>query len=171
MARSRAPRSRCGASAAAIRGMPAASTRFPEIFRMMMDTQRIIALIVFSLSALLLWESWQKHNAALPQATKPATTIPSLPAPPAPAPSNGTVAPSATSAPNAPPVGTAAAPAAAPVRVLTDLLDVEIDPVGGDIHRVTLRKVYSAKERDKPLTLMEPDPQHYFITQTGLLGE
>jgi len=25
---------------------------------MMMDTQRLIALIVFSLSALLLWEAW-----------------------------------------------------------------------------------------------------------------
>ena len=29
----------------------------------MMDTQRLIALVVFSFSALLLWDAWQKHNA------------------------------------------------------------------------------------------------------------
>ena len=29
----------------------------------MMDTQRLIAFIVFSFSALLLWDAWQKHNA------------------------------------------------------------------------------------------------------------
>jgi YidC/Oxa1 family membrane protein insertase len=37
----------------------AASTRFPEGFLPMMDTQRLIALIVFSFSALMLWEAWQ----------------------------------------------------------------------------------------------------------------
>jgi len=139
---------------------------------MMMDTQRIIALIVFSLSALLLWESWQKHEAALTQAARPATTVPSLPTPPGTASApRGAAAPPGTAASSAPPVGAAPAASAPPIHVLTDLLDVEIDPVGGDIHRVTLRQVYSAKERDKPLTLMEPDPQHYFVTQSGLLGE
>ena len=29
----------------------------------MMDTQRLIAFIVFSFSAILLWDAWQKHNA------------------------------------------------------------------------------------------------------------
>jgi len=55
--------------------------------------------------------------------------------------------------------------------VRTDLLDAEIDPVGGDIRRLTLRQVYSAQDRAKPLTLLEPDAQHYFVTQSGLLGE
>ena len=32
----------------------------------MMDTQRLIAFIVFSFSALLLWDAWQKHNAPKP---------------------------------------------------------------------------------------------------------
>ena len=32
----------------------------------MMDTQRLIAFVVFSFSALMLWEAWQKHNAPKP---------------------------------------------------------------------------------------------------------
>ena len=54
---------RCAASRAATRGITAASTPFPESHRIMMDTQRLIALVVFSLSALMLWEAWQKHTA------------------------------------------------------------------------------------------------------------
>jgi YidC/Oxa1 family membrane protein insertase len=45
----------------------------------MMDTQRLIALIVFSFSTLLLWEAWQKHNA--PKTVAATTTAPSVSAP------------------------------------------------------------------------------------------
>jgi YidC/Oxa1 family membrane protein insertase len=138
----------------------------------MMDTQRLIALVVFSFSALLLWEAWQKHNA--PKVAHPAaTTIPATPSHGAgtattPA-ANATAAPT----PGAPqmPAATPTVPTGEPVIVHTDLFDVAISPVGGDVQRITLQKVHSALDRTKPLTLMEPDPQHYFVTQTGLLGE
>src|SRR6185503_18668974 len=92
--------------------------------------------------------------------------LPSVPGTAAPA------APAGTGAALAPPTGAAAPTAPAePVRVATDLFDVEIDPMGGDIRRLTLRKVFSAEDRTRPLTLMEPDPQHYFVTQSGLLGD
>jgi YidC/Oxa1 family membrane protein insertase len=55
--------------------------------------------------------------------------------------------------------------------VKTDLFDVELNTLGGDIRRLTMRQVYSAKDRKQPLTLMEADPKHYFVTQSGLLGE
>ena len=55
--------------------------------------------------------------------------------------------------------------------VKTDLFDVELNTLGGDIRRVTMKKVYSALDRTQPLTLMEPDPKHYYVTQSGLLGE
>jgi YidC/Oxa1 family membrane protein insertase len=137
---------------------------------MMMDTQRLIALIVFSLSALLLWEAWQKHNAPPPQLAKQSSVaMPTLPTPSTPSALPGTAARSGTA--GAPPVGNVAAASGTPVHVRTDLLDAEIDPVGGDIRRLTLRQVYSAQDRSKPLTLLEPDAQHYFVTQSGLLGE
>jgi YidC/Oxa1 family membrane protein insertase len=139
----------------------------------MMDIQRLVALIVFSFSALLLWEAWQKHNAP-PPLPNVAATSPSSPSnvPVPNAPSATPAAPGAGSAASpTPPTGAAAPVSAPPVRVTTDLFDVEIDAVGGDIRRLTLRKVGSAQDRTKPLTLMEPDPQHYFVTQSGLLGE
>jgi YidC/Oxa1 family membrane protein insertase len=141
----------------------------------MMDIQRVIAFIVFSISALLLWEAWQKHNAP-PQVPVTAATSSSSPSsvPLPSAPTTGAApapAPAGTAASPAPPTGAATASSVPPVHVLTDLFDVEIDPVGGGIRRLTLRKVFSAQDRTKPLTLMEPDPQHFFITQSGLLGE
>jgi YidC/Oxa1 family membrane protein insertase len=140
----------------------------------MMDIQRLIALIVFSVSALFLWEAWQKYNAPpVPPAvvTSTPSSSASIPVPGAPnAATPGAPVPGTAAAPT-PPTGAPAAPAGEAIRVTTDLFDVEINPVGGDIRRLTLRKVYSAKDRAATLTLMEPDPQHYFGTQSGLLGE
>jgi YidC/Oxa1 family membrane protein insertase len=75
-------------------------------------------------------------------------------------------------APGAPPVPRArgAAPRGEPSRQ-TDLFDVELNTLGGDIRRVTLPRCISALDRTKPLTLLEPDRKHYFVTQSGLLGE
>src|SRR6266851_2350953 len=136
----------------------------------MMDTQRLIALIIFSLSALFLWEAWQKHSAPKVQPSS-TSSIPARPADrsaataPAPSAAGGAQAPA-----GAPPVG-ATQSAGEPVTVSTDLFDVEIDPAGGDIRRVTMKQQRSALDRSRPLTLMEPDPKHFFVTQTGLLGE
>ena len=136
----------------------------------MMDTQRLIALIVFSFSGLLLWEAWQKHEAP-PAVTSPAamhapasTSVPGSP-------TATTATPQPSSASPIPASGAPVAAAGAPVKVSTDLFDIDINTTGGDIRRLTLRKVYSAQDRTKPLTLMEPDPEHYFGTQSGLLGD
>ncbi|MBC8024118.1 MAG: membrane protein insertase YidC [Burkholderiales bacterium] len=139
-----------------------------------MDTQRLIALVVFSFSALLLWEAWQKHNApkelAVPASSVPAASVPKPAATPAPASVPTMAGAPATSAPV--PVGTAPAVVAGdPIRVQTDLFDAEINPQGGDIRRLTLKQVHSALDRTQPLTLMEPNPKHYFVTQSGLIGE
>ncbi len=144
-----------------------------------MDTQRVIALIVFSLSALLLWEAWQKHNAPAPvphaamtAGTSAPSTVPNVPGTSGvPATTGAPVSAPGAAASPAPPVAQSAAPAMPPIRVTTDLLDVEIDPVGGDIRRLTLRQVHASQDRTKPLTLLEPDPQHFFVTESGLLGD
>jgi YidC/Oxa1 family membrane protein insertase len=132
----------------------------------MMDTQRLIALIVFSFTSLLLWDAWQKHNAPKIPAPTATTASPSS----VPTPSTPLAAPGTPPPPTVP----SAAPTTAtgePVTVKTDLFDVELNTLGGDIRRVTMRQVYSAKDRKQPLTLMEADPKHYFVTQSGLLGE
>src|SRR5258708_6713747 len=163
--------SRCGAFPNATRGTAAASTRYPEITPPMMDTQRLVALIIFSVSALFLWEAWQKHNA--PKIVTTTSTVPALPgnAAPAAVPAPMAGAPGAGIAAPSPPSAAPAATMGEPITVTTDLLDIELNSLGGDIRRVTMRKVYSALDRTLPLTLMEPEANHYYVTQSGLLGE
>ena len=133
-----------------------------------METQRLIALVVFSFSALLLWDAWQKHNAPK-QVAPSASTAPAVPGAPA------TSAPPSLpgAAPGAPAVPQAQAQLAGgePIVVKTDLFDVELSTLGGDVRRVTMKQVHSALDRTQPLTLLEPDPKHFFVTQTGLLGD
>ncbi len=137
----------------------------------MMDTQRLIAFVVFSFSALMLWDAWQKHNApkvpAPTSASAPAAA--GVPRPSSPlTPGTPTTAPVAT--PGVP-AAAAPAPAGTPVTVKTDLFEVDLNTAGGDIRRVTFLQVFSAIDRSKPLTLMEPNPKHYFVTQSGLVAE
>jgi YidC/Oxa1 family membrane protein insertase len=137
----------------------------------MMDTQRLIAFVVFSFSALLLWDAWQKHNAPKPL---PAPTTANAPI----GVPNPTAVASAPATPGAPAAQAPAAPTASPVvtggepiRVVTDLFDVELSTLGGDIRSLTLRQVHSAQDRSLPLVLMEPSSKHYYVTQSGLLGD
>ncbi len=142
----------------------------------MIDTQRLIALVVFSMSSLMLWDAWQKHNAPKPLAAPVSASAPAGVPKPTTALTPPSTTPSATppSAPaTVPAAPTGAAPAAGgeAVSVKTDLFDIELNTLGGDIRRVTMLQVYSATNRSQPLTLMEPNSKHYFITQSGLLGE
>jgi YidC/Oxa1 family membrane protein insertase len=131
----------------------------------MMDTQRLIALIVFSFTSLLLWDAWQKHNAPKVPAPTVATAAPSS------VPTLSTPLATPGAAPTAPPSTAPTSLTGEPVSVKTDLFDIELNTLGGDIRRVTMKQVFSARDRSKQLTLMEPDSKHYFVTQSGLLGE
>jgi YidC/Oxa1 family membrane protein insertase len=132
-----------------------------------MDIQRLIALIVFSFSAMLLWDAWQKHNA--PKQPPVTSSVPAAASVPK---STAALEPPKTAgAPAAQPPAASPAVTGEPILVHTDMMDVELGSIGGDIRRVTLRRVFSAKDRNKPLTLLEPNPQNFFVTQTGLLGE
>jgi YidC/Oxa1 family membrane protein insertase len=140
----------------------------------MMDIQRLIAFVVFTFSALLLWDAWQKHSA--PKGAPPQAATAGVPAPTAsPAGTAPTPSPAVQPKAGAPtPPAPAGAPVEAtgqPVIIKTDLFEAELNTAGGDIRRVTLFKVFSALDRNKPLTLLAPDSKQYFVTQSGLLGD
>jgi YidC/Oxa1 family membrane protein insertase len=135
----------------------------------MMDIQRLIALVVFSFSAMLLWDAWQKHNAPKVPTVAAAPAANSVPKSTAALDAPGSTPATPATTVEKPPV--TAASRGEPIVVHTDMMDVELSTAGGDIQRVTFRRVFSAREKDKPLTLLEPDPKHFFITQSGLLGD
>ncbi len=116
-----------------------------------MDTQRLILFVIFSMSALFLWEAWQKEQrppvpptvAASAQpgtAQRAAGDIPAAPA--AKSPGDPGVAPA--------PAAGAAAPAGQLITVNTDLFRAEIDTRGGVIALIALDKHRDAQDPSKP---------------------
>ena len=147
-----------------------------------MDTQRLIALIVFTFSGLMLWEAWNKHNRppVPPQAVaqtqsvnplqgstadKSATGVPGLSAVP-----SATIPAAAAGAATVP--ATAAAQGTSKsVLVKTDLFTVDMDTRGGDLRTVTLLKHAAHADAKRAFTLMQDKAGSYFVTQSGLLGQ
>jgi len=136
-----------------------------------MDTQRLILFVVFSFSALLLWEAWQKQHAPPPL---PAATTASRPATPADLPPS----PAATTVPSALPGAPAGAaadkePAAAgrTITITTDLYRAEIDTTGGTLSQIALLKHRDPADPAKPYLALLKTPERTFVAQSGLLGE
>src|SRR5450631_325861 len=129
-----------------------------------MDTQRLILFVIFSFSALFLWEAWQRdHRPPVPQTTT------ALPAPKA-----GIDAPSpgGTAAPAVPGAATAAAvPAGEKVVVKTDLYVANIDTAGGVLTQLSLSAHRDTHDESKPYVLLQQNAERTFIAQSGLLGE
>lgn len=157
-----------------------------------MDIQRTILWIIFGMSLLFLYDSWQRHQgrpsmfgAPPPQtaAAPGATTTP-------PAAKDASI-PSAAqpgAQPTAAPPAGAAVPAAAPerVRIETDLVRADIDPNGAVLARVELRRQKVApdwtaaglvslvtgkrQDREANVVLLDVSANRVYTAQTGLVG-
>src|SRR5688500_2518373 len=129
-----------------------------------MDTQRLILLVIFGFSLLMLWEAWEKHNRPKPPAT-PAVQE-AVPTPSSPAASTS----AASAKPASPAVPAAAAPAKGEtVRVQTDLVRAEIDTLGGTLKRLELLRHKDSADPTRSFVLFGPD--HRYEAQSGITGE
>jgi YidC/Oxa1 family membrane protein insertase len=142
------------ASAAAVRGIPAATTPCPD-----MDTQRLILLFIFGFSILMLWEAWEREQRPkpAPSATvaQPAAPVPSKPAP------------AASTQPDA---GPSSAPAGGEtIRVTTDLVIAEIDTLGGTLKQLELLHHKDSTDPERNFVLL--GPAHRYEAQSGITGE
>lgn len=57
------------------------------------------------------------------------------------------------------------------IRVKTDVLDLLIDPMGGDITYLNLPAYPESKEDKSPYLLLDDSAKRYYIAQSGLTGE
>jgi YidC/Oxa1 family membrane protein insertase len=132
-----------------------------------MDNQRLIFFIIFSFSILLLWDSWQKeqYSTKQPEQAQAKLAEPAIPTP-------------------QPAVGLKDAPAVVPesgglnglksgsrIKVETDVIQAEIDTLGGDIRSLALLKHREVEDKSKPFVLFEDQGQRTYIAQSGLIGE
>jgi YidC/Oxa1 family membrane protein insertase len=137
-----------------------------------MDTQRLILWLIFSFSALMLWQAWdhERNPPAVPKASAPAsrpgesTPLPAATSGPTPA------VPSAAGASGAPPVAPAAAAGPA-LEVRTDLFVASVDTLGGAITGVALEKHRDVQDSAKPYLALQRNAERTFIAQAGLIGE
>jgi len=125
-----------------------------------MDTQRLILFIVFSFSILMLWDAWQKEQHPVPagqiaheKVGAAQTLTPTVRA--VDAPTKDSVGPLLTGE---------------RVKVQTDLIYAEIDTLGGDVRRLELLKHHDTQDKSKNLVLLEDDPKHLYVAQSGLIG-
>ena len=131
-----------------------------------MDNQRLFLFVALSFVALMLWEAWQRdYNAPPPAvATTEQTAAPAPAAPPADLPA---ATPATEAAVAEPPAETAARTAR--VRVVTDVLDLDIDTRGGDLVRADLLAYPQESTRpDVPVRLLNDAASDFFIIQSGL---
>jgi YidC/Oxa1 family membrane protein insertase len=132
-----------------------------------MDTQRLILFLIFSFSALFLWEAWQKeqHPAPAPTAVTAKAGAPATgDVPPTPG------AAALPAAPGAPPTAAAAASAGQTIQVRTDLYTADIDTAGGVISQVALDKHRDALDTTKPYYVLLRNAERTALAESGLLG-
>lgn len=133
-----------------------------------MDTQRLIAFVVFSFSLLLLWEAWQDYNRPkpLPTAARTAPTAQNGDATQheLPKPGDGLKATTSVPAPSRLSQGARAV-------VRTDVIDAVIDSHGGDIRSLILTAYRDNVDRNKPFQLFEEKAGRNYIAQSGFIGQ
>ncbi len=153
-----------------------------------MQTQRMILWIVFSMSLLFLWDSWQRHqgHASLfggpppaeqgvhegPGGRSPATlgTGSDAAIPPATSAAPGTAA--TGTAPPAAPTSGAAVTSDQTIRLANDVLTLDIDLMGGQVRRAELLGHREENgEQEQNLVLLQYAPGRVYLAQSGLIGD
>ncbi|MBL8303998.1 MAG: membrane protein insertase YidC [Ideonella sp.] len=142
----------------------------------MTDMRRTLLWVVFSMSLVLIWDAWNKHNghpslfSPAPVATKPAPSAApasaSLPSPASVPVASAT--PGAT--PAAVPAPAAAAVASEQVTVQTDVVKAVFDSRGGDLVYLELLKQVDQNDRSRNVVLFDQSPQRLYKAQTGLIA-
>ncbi|MEZ8106370.1 membrane protein insertase YidC [Vibrio cortegadensis] len=120
-----------------------------------MASQRNILLIALALVSFLLFQQWNIAKNPAPQAVEQAQPSSTLPAP--------SLANELDPAP-------AQQASAKTIQVITDVLTLSIDTVGGDVVTANLNDYSAEFDSEDSFALLKNEPGHQFIAQSGLVG-
>jgi len=138
----------------------------------MTEMRRTLLWVVFTMSLVLLWDGWNKHNGQPSMfGAKPATKAAS----PAPLPASSALPATSGALPAAPqapsPAPAVAAPATTATATLeTDVLRVTLDARGGDVVRAELLRHTDQNDATRKAVVFDRSPQRVYLAQTGLIG-
>jgi YidC/Oxa1 family membrane protein insertase len=131
--------------------------------------RRTLLWVVFTMSLVLLWDAWNKHNGQpsmfSPSAPKVAAAGSAPGAVPTPA-----ALPASGAAPAVPAMAAPAAVAGEKVTISTDVVKATLDTLGGSLVRVELLKHVDADNPDGHVVLLDSNAQHVYKAETGLTG-
>jgi len=157
------------------RGTRAVTIRFlkhpTDVKSLTMDNRRFFLWTALAAILIMLWTSWEQEygpkEPAQPIAeTQVDHTLPTTPS----VPTAESETPKA--APATPSVKAVKLKSGKKIRVLTDLLEVEIDTYGGDIRSARLRTYPVALHKtDEPFQLLNDDSKSLYVAQSGLIGK
>jgi YidC/Oxa1 family membrane protein insertase len=133
-----------------------------------MDNRRLILLLVFSFSLIMLWDAWQRQGLPKPATT---ATVASANIPAGVLPSQTEPEAGASGGPNTVPTAIAlAAQGATSLKIKTDLYVAEISSQGGDITRLELVHYPDTEDKSKNFILFDSGEKHIYLAQSGLIG-
>ncbi|KQV96863.1 membrane protein insertase YidC [Rhizobacter sp. Root1221] len=140
----------------------------------MTDIRRTLLWVVFSMSLVLIWDGWQKHNGNPSMfSPAPAPTVASAPAAgsaPGALPAPASVGASGVPAAGAVPVAATVAAPAEKVVVTTDLLKVTIDGNGASVNHTELLLQADPFDPKKNVVVFDNTPAtRVYLAQTGLI--
>ncbi|MES2887874.1 MAG: membrane protein insertase YidC, partial [Pseudomonadota bacterium] len=149
----------------------------------MTDIRRTVLWVVFSMSLVMLWDGWNKHNGRPSMFSPTPVTAPATPvgtndpaasvAVPAAVPGAAPGAPAsavgaATSTPAAAPVTPASIQATEKVTISTDVLRATIDTRGGALVRLELVGQADPVDDSRNVVLFDQSAQRLYTAETGL---
>ena len=141
----------------------------------MTDMRRTILWVVFSVSLVLLWDAWNKHNGHpsmfAPAPVKAVTTAGAAPGTSAAVPPGlpAAAGSNAAGAPALPAVAAAGPTATEKLTISTDVLKATLDSKGGDLVRLELLKYSDASDPKQRVVLFDQSAHRVYLAQTGLV--
>jgi YidC/Oxa1 family membrane protein insertase len=135
-----------------------------------MDTQRLILLVIFCFSLVLLWDAWEKSNQPPPQVSGYPAQRQGIPTPTRqPSPGVASAAPESSARIASVPGAEASEVKGEVVRVRTDLVAATISAMGGTLQRLELLKHKSQADENKNFVLLGPN--YGYEAESGLIGD
>jgi YidC/Oxa1 family membrane protein insertase len=144
-----------------------------------MDLQRLFLFLIFAFSLVMVWDGWQRYQhpeqnvqagMAKSKDLPKLQTVPAANTAQVASDTNQAALPAASQGQSAIAQQTASATGKS-IHVKTDLLDVEISTLGGNIDWLAFLKQPDSLDRNKPLVLFQRGQgTHNYFAQSGLLG-
>ena len=127
-----------------------------------MDIRRLFLTVGLAIVSVMLWSQWQHYNATViskPTATQKSRSNGAFVPPPAQAVSRSASIPSTQPA---------TASSQRSITIATDVLNVRVNLVGGNIDQASLPQYpVSLQDKDKPMTILSPTPGKYYVLSSG----